>query len=238
MHPGNVDGKTSEMLLLAIDTSGRHSSIALARAGEGSDDEVELIDTVPLSGGTFSAQLVPQIAALLSSHGFTKLDIGAFAVAAGPGSFTGLRIGLVAAKALAEVLEKPIAAVSLLEACVFTSGAPGKVMAALDAGRNDVYVGEYEVPSKAGQVPRELVLSRAEFLSRAQGWKVVTPDSVIGEAAGAAGLSVLNLTPISAAVVARLGWCKIRSGNTVKPEELEANYIRRTDAEMLEKIVH
>jgi len=238
MHPGNVDGKTSEMLLLAIDTSGRHGSIALARAGEGSADEVELIDTVPLSGGTFSAQLVPQIAALLSSHGFTKLDIGAFAVTAGPGSFTGLRIGLAAVKALAEVLEKPIAAVSLLEACVFTSGAPGKVMAALDAGRNDVYVGEYEVPAKAGQVPRELVLSRAEFLSQAQEWKVVTPDSVTGEAAGAAGLSVLNLPPISAATVARLGWRKVHSGKTVTPEGLEANYIRRTDAEMLEKIVH
>ena len=226
------------MLLLAIDTSGRHGSIALARAGEGSDDEVELIDTVPLSGGTFSAQLVPQIAALLSSHGFTKLDVGAFAVAAGPGSFTGLRIGLAAVKALAEVLEKPIAAVSLLEACVFTSDAQGKVTAALDAGRNDVYVGEYEVPAKAGQVPRELVLSRAEFLSRAQGWKVVTPDSVIGEAAGAAGLSVVNLPSISAAVVARLAWRKMQSGMTVTPEELEANYIRRTDAEMLEKIVH
>jgi tRNA threonylcarbamoyladenosine biosynthesis protein TsaB len=238
MHPGNVDGKTSEMLLLAIDTSGTHGSIALARAGEGSDDDVELIDTVPLSGGTFSAQLVPQIAALLSSHGFTKLDIEAFAVAAGPGSFTGLRIGLAAVKALAEVLEKPIAAVSLLEACVFTSDAQGKVMAALDAGRNDVYVGEYEVPAKAGQVPRELVLSRAEFLSQAQAWKVVTPDSVIGEAAGAAGLSVLNLPPISAAMVARLGWRKVHSGKTVTPEKLEANYIRRTDAEMLEKIVH
>ena len=68
------------MLLLAIDTSGKHGSIALARAGERSADlnDAELIETVPLAGGTFSAQLVPQIAALLSSHGFTKNDIGAF----------------------------------------------------------------------------------------------------------------------------------------------------------------
>ena len=108
-----------------------------------------MIEVVPLTGGTFSAQLVPQIAALLSSHGFTKLDIGAFAVASGPGSFTGLRIGLAAVKALAEVLEKPIAAVSLLELCALTSGAQGKVMAALDAGRGDVYVGEYEIPTKS-----------------------------------------------------------------------------------------
>jgi tRNA threonylcarbamoyladenosine biosynthesis protein TsaB len=131
------------MILLAIDTSGKQGSIALARAGERSGDpaDIEVVDVVPLVGGTFSAQLVPQIAALLASHKLAKHDIGAFAVASGPGSFTGLRIGLAAVKALAEVLRKPIAAVSLLEACVFTSGAQGKVMAALDAGRSDVYVG-------------------------------------------------------------------------------------------------
>jgi len=226
------------MLLLATDTSGKHGSIALARAGERSaaGNDVEVIETVLLAGGTFSAQLVPQIAALLSSHGFTKHDIGAFAVASGPGSFTGLRVGLAAVKALAEVLNKPIAAVSLLEACVFAGAVQGKIMAALDAGRSEVYVGEYEVPSHAGQVPREHILTKSEFLAQARGWKVVTPDSILAEAAGGAGLSVSILPPISAAAVACFGWRKIRSGDTVTPEQLEANYIRRTDAEMLEKI--
>jgi tRNA threonylcarbamoyladenosine biosynthesis protein TsaB len=221
------------MLLLAIDTSGKHGSIALARAGDGGD--VDVIEVVSLTGGTFSAQLVPQIAALLSARGLTKHDIGAFAVASGPGSFTGLRIGLAAVKALAEVLGKPIAAASLLEVCIFISGAQGKIMAALDAGRSDVYVGEYEIPGKAGQSPREHMLSRNEFLSQARGWTVVTPDSVLAEAAKAAGLSVSTLLQITAAALARLGWRKIQSGDTVTPEQLEANYIRRTDAEMLEK---
>ncbi len=225
------------MLLLAIDTSGKQGSIALARAGERSANvnEVELIETVPLVGGTFSAQLVPQISKLLSKHGFSKHDIGAFAVASGPGSFTGLRIGLAAVKALAEVSEKPIAAVSLLEVCVFTSGAEGNIVAALDAGRGDVYVGEYEIPAKAW-VAREHMLSRSEFLSQARGWVVVTPDSTLADAARAAGLSVATLPPISAAAVASLGWRKLQSGGTVTPEQLQANYIRRTDAEMLEKI--
>jgi|SRR5208282_1731546 len=222
------------MLLLAINTSGKQGSIALAQAGEGAAD-VEIIEEVSLAGGTFSAQLVPQIAGLLSHNKFAKNDIGAFAVASGPGSFTGLRIGLAAVKALAEVLQKPIAAVSLLEVCAFSSGEPGKVMAALDAGRNDVYVGDYEIAGNS-EVPRERLLTRSEFLSQARGSTVVTPDSLLAEAAGFAGLSVVHLPPISAVAVARLGWRKIKSGETVTPELLEANYIRRTDAEMLERI--
>jgi tRNA threonylcarbamoyladenosine biosynthesis protein TsaB len=226
------------MLLLAIDTSGKQGSIALARAGEPTADggDFEVIEIAPLVGGTFSAQLIPQIAELLSSNGFTKNGIGAFAVGAGPGSFTGLRIGLAAVKALAEVLGKPIAAVSLLEACAVASAAHGKVMSVLDAGRGDVYVGEYEIPADAAQVPRERMLGRSEFLAHAKGSPVVTPDTVLAEAARAAGLTVSILAPISAADVARLGWRKIQSGETVTPEQLEANYIRRTDAEMLERI--
>jgi len=88
----------SEMLLLATDTSGRSGSIALARGD--ANGSCEVIEVVPLAGGTFSVQLVPQIAALLAKRGFSKHDIGAFVVASGPGSFTGLRIGLAAIKAL------------------------------------------------------------------------------------------------------------------------------------------
>jgi len=225
------------MLLLAIDTSGSQGSIALARAGEPVADggDFEVIEIAPLAGGTFSAQLIPQIAELLSSNGFMKTAIGAFAVVSGPGSFTGLRIGLAAVKALAEVLGKPIAPVSLLEVCIFSSGAQGKVMAALDAGRSDVYVGEYEIPARTGQIPQEHILTRSEFVAQAKGWTVVTPDAALAEAANAAGLSVSTLAPISAADVGRLAWRKIQAGETIGPEQLEANYIRRTDAEMLEK---
>src|SRR5271168_1042024 len=168
------------MLLLAIDTSGKQGSIALARAGEPTADggDFEVVEIAPLVGGTFSAQLIPQISDLLSSNGFMKTAIGAFAVASGPGSFTGLRIGLAAVKALAEVLGKPIAPVSLLEVCIFASGAQGRIMAVLDAGRSDVDVGEYEIPAVPGRGPREYILTRNEFLDQAKGWNVVIPDSV------------------------------------------------------------
>lgn len=226
------------MLLLAIDTSGKQGSIALALAGDrsGDGDDIEVIEIAPLAGGTFSAQLIPQVAELLSSNGFTKDAIGAFAVVSGPGSFTGLRIGLAAAKALAEALDKPIAALSLLEVCAFTSGAKGKVMAALDAGRSDVYVGQFEIPAVSVQTPRENILTRSEFIAQAKGWIVVTPDSVLSDAVAGAGLSVSMLAPLSASDVARLGWRKILSGETLTAEQLEANYIRRTDAEMLDRM--
>jgi len=220
------------MLLVAIDTSCKRGSIALARAAS----DFELVEAVDLTGGTSSAQLVPQISELLLRHGIGKREIDAFVVASGPGSFTGLRVGLAVAKALAEVLGKPIAAVSLLEVCVFISGAEGRVMAALDAGRGDVYVGEYEIPARSGQIPREYILSRGDFLSQASGWRVVTPDSALAGVSREAGLAADLLPPISADSVARLGWRKIQSGDTVRPEQLEANYIRRTDAEMLEKM--
>jgi tRNA threonylcarbamoyladenosine biosynthesis protein TsaB len=227
------------MLILAIDTSGRQGSIALARArgndGPAQGGDLDVLEVVPLVGGTFSAQLIPQISDLLSKYSFTKHDIGALAVVAGPGSFTGLRIGLAAVKALGEVLGKPIAAVSLLEACVFAADAQGRIMAALDAGRGDVYVGEYEDPAGDGSVPREHMLSRSEFLVRARGYQLLTPDRTLAEIARIAGLPVSLLSPVSAAEVAGLGWRKIRLGQTITPKDLEANYIRRTDAEMLEK---
>jgi tRNA threonylcarbamoyladenosine biosynthesis protein TsaB len=226
------------MLLLATDTSGKHGSIALARAAEPSaGGEVEVIEVVPLAGGTFSAQLVPQVAALLAKHGFTKNDVDAFVVASGPGSFTGLRVGLAAIKALAEILKKPIVAVSLLEAVALVGGSQGKVMAALDAGRGEAYVGEYEVAGGAAKLLRELLLPRQLVSSgeagvRARESKLVTSDQGLAEAARFAGVAVSVIEPIDAGAIAAIGWKKLQQGETISPEQLEANYIRRSDAEI------
>jgi tRNA threonylcarbamoyladenosine biosynthesis protein TsaB len=225
------------MLLLAVDTSGKQGSIALARCGARENCarvEIEIVEVVPLTGGTFSAQLVPQIAALLEKHAHSKSDLGGFAVVSGPGSFTGLRVGLAAIKALAEVLHKPIAAVSLLEAVASSGAARGRVLAALDAGRGDVYAGDYELGPKL-RMHSERLLSRDEFIADAAGKAVITPDATLAEIARAAGIPVERIEYPNSGVIARLGWEHLQRGETTSPEELEANYIRHSDAEIFAK---
>ena len=221
------------MLLLSTDTSGKHGSIALARGN--ADNTCDVIEVVPLVGGTFSAQLVPQIVSLLAKHGFTKEDIGAFVVASGPGSFTGLRVGLAAIKALAEILEKPIAAVSLLEVIALAGGAQGTITAVLDAGRGEVYAGEYEVEGNSARCKGERLTGRDDAIDGAQGSLVIGPMKMLVEAAQSAGLQASAIEPVNAGEVAKVGWRKIRAGGTVSPEQLEANYIRRSDAEIFAK---
>jgi tRNA threonylcarbamoyladenosine biosynthesis protein TsaB len=221
------------MLLLAVDTTGRQGSIALALGN--ADGRCEVIEVVPLEGGTFSAQLIPQVAALLSKHGFQKNDLGGFVAASGPGSFTGIRVGLAAIKALGEATGKPIAAVSLLQAVALAGGLNGKVFAALDAGRQEVYVGEYEVTGHGARMILEKLVTRTELLEMVKAGTVTTPDKWIDEVASAVGIRTVVIDALGSGAIARLGWTKILSGEVVYPEALEANYIRRTDAEIFSK---
>ena len=223
------------MLLLVTDTSGKQGRVALARAAERDGNNVQVIEEAALAGGMFSAQLVPQIAALLAKHHFSKADIDAFIVVSGPGSFTGLRVGLAAIKALAEILKKPIVPVSLLEVVALAGKAEGGVAAVLDAGRGDTYFGAYEIAGESVQVLQEQLLSKSEFLSAARESTIVTPDLTLAQAAREAGLSVLIVNTPGAETITRLGLRKLRAGETVSPEELEANYMRRSDAEMFVK---
>jgi len=221
------------MLLLAVDTSGKHGSIALSRCRP--EGVCEIIELSPLLGGTFSAELVPQIATLIEKHGFSKANIDALAVVSGPGSFTGLRIGLAVIKGLAEALAKPIAAVSLLELLASATHSQGKILAALDAGRNEVFQGEYEVGSAGTRLIRERLFTRNEWLESARDEVIVTADNVLAEAARAQGLNVREVERPRSDAVAQLGWRKLASGETVSPETLEANYIGRSEAELFVK---
>lgn len=231
------------MLLLVTDTSGKNGTVALARAGErgphdtavADDIREEVIEVVPLAGGMFSAQLVPQIAALLARHNFSKGDIDAFIVVSGPGSFTGLRVGLAAIKALAEILKKPIVPVSLLEVVATAARTHGRVVAVLDGGRGEVFFGDYEIAGESVQVLREELLSKTEFLSAAQGSTVATSDTALAAAARDAGLPVVTVESPTATMIAKYGWKKLQDGETVSPERLDANYMRRSDAEVFVK---
>jgi tRNA threonylcarbamoyladenosine biosynthesis protein TsaB len=221
------------MLLLAADTSGKNGSLALARVAA-SEVAVEIIEELALAGGTFTAQLVPQTVMLLEKYGYSKSDLGAFAVSSGPGSFTGLRVGLAAIKAMAEVLHKPIAAVSLLEVVARISVAEGRVFALLDAGRSELYVGDYELGA-AVRMHSERLLSREEFAAESKSHRAITSNQGLADFARSAGFRVEQVGDPSSSDIARIGWQHIRCGETVQPEDLEANYIRRTDAEIFSK---
>jgi tRNA threonylcarbamoyladenosine biosynthesis protein TsaB len=222
------------MLILAADTSGKQGSIALAHGLN--NGKCDVIEVVPLTGGTFSAQLVPQVAELLSKHGFKKQDIDAFAVASGPGSFTGLRVGLAAIKGLAEILEKPIAPVSMLEAVATAGGMQGRVLAVLDAGRREVYAGEYQVAADRARMIDERLITLEALATSVDGLTLVTPEKSIAETLAAKGIPLVEVPVQQGDAIASLGWKKILAGETVSPEALEANYIRRTDAEIFSKI--
>ena len=223
------------MLLLVTDTSGKNGSVALARAGEPNPDAVHVIEALPLAGGTFSAQLVPQIATLLQKHSFKKTSIDAFIVVSGPGSFTGLRVGLSAIKALAEILRKPIVPVSLLEVVALAAGKRGRVMVALDAGRGEVYAGEYEIAGDSARVQREQLIPKQDLLSAASGFLLSTPDPSLAALAAQAGGTVFKVDSITTDMIAGVGWKKLQAQQTLTPEQLDANYIRRSDAEIFAK---
>jgi tRNA threonylcarbamoyladenosine biosynthesis protein TsaB len=155
-----------------------------------------------------------------------------------------LRIGLAVIKALAEALAKPIVAVSLLEALAIAGHVRGRITAALGAGRNEVFVGEYEPgeyevgdedKAAIARPIRERLLTRDEWLESAGEEMMVTPDHAIAEAARAKGLHVAEVERPRSDAIAQLGWRKLTAGETVSAEALEANYIGRSEAELFVK---
>jgi len=220
-----------------------------------------VIESAAIAGGTFSAQLIPTLAALLKKHGYGVQDLGGFAAASGPGSFTGLRVGLSAIKGLAETLHKPIATVSVLEALASLADREGKIAAAMDAGRKEVFLGVYqkhanESSSQAKQSvensmqqsdahsdnglieQREELLTQQDFLATLATERpavIITSDSALAELASSSHAAVLVVTRPGSEVIARIGAAKLLTGETVSVEALDANYLRRSDAEIFFK---
>ena len=226
------------MLILAIDTSGQSGGITLAEAEEKS---FRVVGSSAIAGGTFSAQLIPTLSSLLKQHGYRVADLGGFAAASGPGSFTGLRVGLSAIKGLAETLHKPIATVSVLEAMAAMADHTGKITAAMDAGRKEVFLGMFERAEQSLVMEREELLSQDGFLAALSAlpadeaaW-LVTSDAALAELAAGANCAAQMIEKPGSEMIARIGAGKLLAGETVSVEALDANYLRRSDAEIFFK---
>jgi tRNA threonylcarbamoyladenosine biosynthesis protein TsaB len=150
------------MIILSTDTSLPFLSVALLRDGE-------LVGAMALEGkGSRNEKLLPAIDWLLSESGTDRGAIDLFAVTRGPGSFTGVRIGLATMQGLALALRKPVCAMSTHEAIAF--GEPGRVAVADDAGRGEFYVSVFEdgeemvAPHLASAVEEPRVIRVADLL--------------------------------------------------------------------------
>ena len=180
-----------------------------------------------------------QINALLDLHNVTLEDIDCYAGASGPGSFTGIRVGLSVAKALGEVHGKPVVPVSNLAALAF-AGEGRHRAPVLDARRGEVYAAVYDEQSRV--VVEEVVSPWEDFLKLVGDHEItfVSTDRDLFEADGAAPLppatngsrrTVTVGTPLVAAV-AQLALLRYDSGAALPPEAVDANYVRRPDAEL------
>ncbi|HWY70743.1 MAG TPA: tRNA (adenosine(37)-N6)-threonylcarbamoyltransferase complex dimerization subunit type 1 TsaB [Terriglobales bacterium] len=213
------------MLLLAVDTSGRQGGITLAR---GNGDQVEIIESASIQGGTFSAELIPQISDLLRRRQLTPGHLQGLVAVTGPGSFTGLRVGLTAVKGLAEVLKIPIAAVTSLELLLAASATQKGMLAVLDAGRGEVYA------AIQNGLREEMLLSLEEAvgLAKSRNLHVLVAEPNIAAKFDHAKL----VTYRSTETAARTGNSKLVAGETVDVLALDANYIRRSEAEYMQKM--
>ena len=153
------------MIILSADTSLPLLSVALLRDGE-------LVGALALEGkGSRNEKLLPAIDWLLTESGTERGAIDLFAVTRGPGSFTGVRIGLATMQGLAMALRKPVCAMSTHEAVAF--GEPGRVAIAADAGRGELYVSVFEdgreliAPHLASSVGEARILRVAEVMQSA-----------------------------------------------------------------------
>jgi tRNA threonylcarbamoyladenosine biosynthesis protein TsaB len=228
---------STPMYLLGIDTSGKFGGVTLA---EGDEHTYHELESSPIAGGTFSAQLVPTVAALLGKRQLGIRDLGGFAVASGPGSFTGLRVGLGAVKGLAEAGGKPVTTISLLEALASLAETEGIVAAALDAGRNEIYLGLYFAHPAANRTTLidESLRSQAELLEELEKHPeatLITSDDAIAKLASATRIKTELVKRPDSELIGRLGLRKLLAGDTVSVEDLDANYIRRSDAEIFHK---
>jgi tRNA threonylcarbamoyladenosine biosynthesis protein TsaB len=212
-------------VILSIDTTSEFGSIALT-------DGDRVVEEVLLhSPDGFGHILFLQIEKLLGRHTVSVNQMDCFAAASGPGSFTGVRIGLAAAKGLAEAVAKPVVALSNLR--VLASFGTARLRATvLDARRGEVYGAVYDDALEV--VGEEAVMKFPAWLKTlpAAGFEFVSTDFSPFRSFVDADVTVVTAPRALAAAIGRIAWREIEAGHASDPAEIDANYIRRSDAEL------
>jgi len=224
-------------LLLAFETATRAVSVALLRGGDLVAEELAPGDR------TTAETLLPALDALLARAGLTLAAVDAFAVSVGPGSFTGLRVGIATVKGLAFGSGRRVAPVPTLAALARTATEPRDVVVAmLDARRGEVYAAAYALAAGAA-LPREIVpagVYTGEALARR-----LPPDCVlVGDGVGVCGDWLrarlgegVALQPVPereprARHIGALGAAMLAVGGGVAAADLVPRYLRRAEAEV------
>lgn len=202
------------MIVLGIDTCGPEGSIALGRLEDGA---VAILAQTEMPGKTYSAQLVPALRALLAGQNIGPASLNAIVVVNGPGSFTGVRIGVSSAKGLAEGLDIPLLAVSRLAVLAWKAGVSA---AALDAGRNEFYVRHQDLETllAAKDVSTSCTVAICEPAALQ-----LFPDAVL-------------VDPLTAADALQFAAPLLLAQTFADVSTLDANYVRRSDAEIFAKL--
>ena len=212
-------------LVLGVDTCGPSGSVALGRI---SGDCVQILNQEELAGRSYSANLVTAVKELLLEREAHLRDVRAIVAVRGPGSFTGVRVGLSTIKGLAEPGAIPVVAVSRLEVLAWKADAPSS---ALDAHRQEIFLRV----SEAGTQAREVLAGRTELSS------IQPPEGQLAVCdEGAATLltsvwpekTLLRADAPTAADAIQLAIGRILTRDFADLALLDGHYLRRSDAEI------
>lgn len=213
--------------ILSADTTREFGSLALLRGGA-------VLEEVPLhSPEGFAHVLYGHLERLLARHGVKVGEIDCFAAASGPGSFTGVRVGLAFVKGLAEATGRPVVAVGNLRAIASFGTLPLRA-ALIDARRGEIYGAVYD--AGGGIVMRGTVAKLPVWMASLPGGEIefllTDPEPF---RAALAGRTVTAAPRALAAAVGRIAWDEYRRGRASDPAAIDADYVRRSDAELLWK---
>jgi tRNA threonylcarbamoyladenosine biosynthesis protein TsaB len=228
----------SRPIILSVDTATRAGSVWLGKGNS------ELASTEGDANVSQSNRLLRDVDELLTKAGLKLTDVDLFACAAGPGSFTGLRIGLATIKALAASLERPCAGISTLEAIAHAGGASSATVATLAAGRGEFFAQLFSVSPDnvvtAQDPPAHLSPEKLieRYSSRDLNWAGITSpqhrEFVMSQAAGREW-HILPPTNNLARHIAVLALQRFEKSEVDTPYSLRAIYVRPSDAELNQK---